>query len=329
MAMIVSYTEINRSSLNTIPKKSGQLIYCKDSRESFYDASDGTRIQMGDIIYLNTEEERTALLAPLTDKIYFVRSTSKLYKYNGTAWILLNSVVDFENSADVNEYSQLVIGTMVKEGTKRAPRTLTTAIYRAADGVVLDTILTSMAGDIASKSPSNHDHNSVYQPKGNYLTSESDPTVPAWAKQPTKPSYNASEVGARPDNWMPSAIDVGADPAGSAAGVQRNLDTVSNVVSTIQGKIDSGEIGGAQVIQNLTIASGGWVNDAALGLFKYTISDARITAAKVVNVNFNLASISFAEFFGVYGTTESFAGYAEIYADVQPTQNLVADVVIL
>lgn len=37
-----------------------------------------------------------------------------------------------------------------------------------------------------------------YQPKGNYLTEEADPTVPHWAKQPEKPSYTAAEVGALP-----------------------------------------------------------------------------------------------------------------------------------
>lgn len=42
------------------------------------------------------------------------------------------------------------------------------------------------------------------QPTGNYLTSEQDPTVPDWAKQPEKPSYTADEVG--------------ADPSGTAAG---------------------------------------------------------------------------------------------------------------
>lgn len=34
-----------------------------------------------------------------------------------------------------------------------------------------------------------------YQPKGSYLTSETDPTVPAWAKASSKPSYSKSEVG--------------------------------------------------------------------------------------------------------------------------------------
>ena len=31
-----------------------------------------------------------------------------------------------------------------------------------------------------------------------YLTQETDPTVPAWAKNPTKPTYTAEEVGALP-----------------------------------------------------------------------------------------------------------------------------------
>ena len=33
-----------------------------------------------------------------------------------------------------------------------------------------------------------------------YLTSETDPTVPSWAKQASKPTYTASEVGALPDS---------------------------------------------------------------------------------------------------------------------------------
>ena len=45
-----------------------------------------------------------------------------------------------------------------------------------------------------------------------YLTSytETDPTVPSWAKAKTKPTYTADEVGARPNTWMPTAAQVGA-----------------------------------------------------------------------------------------------------------------------
>ena len=38
------------------------------------------------------------------------------------------------------------------------------------------------------------------QPAGNYLIQETDPTVPAWAKNQTKPTYTAEEVGALPDD---------------------------------------------------------------------------------------------------------------------------------
>lgn len=36
------------------------------------------------------------------------------------------------------------------------------------------------------------------QPKGTYITKETDPTVPAWAKESQKPTYTADEVGALP-----------------------------------------------------------------------------------------------------------------------------------
>lgn len=85
------------------------------------------------------------------------------------------------------------------------------------------------------------------------IIEETDPTVPVWAKQPEKPKYTAEEVGAqpkgdyalkselpsvpvqsvngqtgavvldaadvsaRPDTWMPSAAEVGADAKGTAA----------------------------------------------------------------------------------------------------------------
>ena len=40
------------------------------------------------------------------------------------------------------------------------------------------------------------------QPKGDYLTTEIDPTVPPWAKSPTKPTYTAAEVGALPNTTV-------------------------------------------------------------------------------------------------------------------------------
>lgn len=62
---------------------------------------------------------------------------------------------------------------------------------------------------------------------------ETDPTVPAWAKQPQKPTYTAAEVGALPDTYTPpnqTAQQVGADPAGTAASAvsQHNTDATAH-----------------------------------------------------------------------------------------------------
>lgn len=62
---------------------------------------------------------------------------------------------------------------------------------------------------------------------------ETDPTVPAWAKQPQKPTYTAAEVRALPDTYTPpnqTAQQVGADPAGTAASAvsQHNTDETAH-----------------------------------------------------------------------------------------------------
>ena len=65
------------------------------------------------------------------------------------------------------------------------------------------------------------------------IADETDPTVPEWAKQPTKPTYTAEEVGALPDTYTPpnqTAQQVGADPAGTAASAvsQHNTDAAAH-----------------------------------------------------------------------------------------------------
>lgn len=77
---------------------------------------------------------------------------------------------------------------------------------------------------------------------GGGITEETDPTVPAWAKQPSKPTYTAPEVGARPDTWMPTYTDVGADKSGAAAsavsGHNTNTDAHNDIRLLVQGLAD-------------------------------------------------------------------------------------------
>lgn len=44
------------------------------------------------------------------------------------------------------------------------------------------------------------------------ITTETDPTVSAWAKAATKPTYTATEVGARAGTWVPAWTDVSGKP---------------------------------------------------------------------------------------------------------------------
>ena len=55
---------------------------------------------------------------------------------------------------------------------------------------------------------SNLDTRVTIQEQAGYITEETDPTVPSWAKAPNKPTYTAAEVGAIPANQKGAASGV-------------------------------------------------------------------------------------------------------------------------
>ena len=237
MAAMITYIETIKSSLDSVAKVAGQLIYCTDSLETFYDTSDGSRIQMSDTIYLETEAEREALIAPLNGKIYFIRESGGIWSYDGEAWVSIKDTIAFEDAFKLDDIDALIIGTIFHDGKKRAPRTLTTAVYRQSDGKLLDDILTEI----------------------------------------------------------------------------------------INGQIN---FKATTVEQSVTIDAASWTLDAENGYYVYQYHNEVIKADSVVTVNFDLDSLPYAEFFGVYSTVESFEGYVELYADEQPTADLICDIII-
>ena len=79
------------------------------------------------------------------------------------------------------------------------------------------------------------------QPKGNYLTSESDPTVPSWAKNPTKPTYTATEVG--------------ADSSGTAESkvlTHNTADDAHNDIRLLIQGLTTGKVSTSDIIDDLT-----------------------------------------------------------------------------
>lgn len=80
------------------------------------------------------------------------------------------------------------------------------------------------------------------QPIGNYITEESDPTVPEWAKQEAKPSYTSEEIGAIPVGGLKTINGESIEGAGN---IQINIPSIDNlatkqeVIEQLSTKVDN------------------------------------------------------------------------------------------
>lgn len=63
-----------------------------------------------------------------------------------------------------------------------------------------------------------------------FISSESDPTVPSWAKEPTKPTYTYNEVGAQPEPFVITATKI------SGTDYYRLNKTVLEITAALMGK---------------------------------------------------------------------------------------------
>ena len=89
---IVQHIKVLDSQLANIKIVAGSTIYTRDTGKHFIDISDTERVQISDIIYIDTDKERSALLAPLPDKLYITRDTNKVWVYSvkSDKWVCLN-----------------------------------------------------------------------------------------------------------------------------------------------------------------------------------------------------------------------------------------------
>lgn len=172
----------------------------------------------------------------------------------------------------------------------------------------IETAVKNKVDKVSGKGLSTNDFTNAYKTKlDSALTSytESDPTVPAWAKEATKPTYTASEVGAVPTtrtvnnkalsgNITLSAADVSAVPTTRTV---NGKDLSSNITL---GAADVGALPSDTVIPSIEgLASETYVNNSVSALatnfilnsstegstkkFKITVDDAgTLTAVEVV-----------------------------------------------
>ena len=141
------------------------------------------------------------------------------------------------------------------------------------------------------------------------LTQETDPTVPAWAKEPTKPSYTASEVGADPSGTAASQVaahntgtDTHSDIRLLIQGLSERLsavtdsddttlDQLSEIVAYIKSNrtlieaITTNKVSVTDIIDNLTTNASNKPLSAAQGVALKALIDAITVPDKLPNPN--------------------------------------------
>lgn len=85
----ISFVVTTASRLPDLAIENGQLIFVKDTQKVALDIND-KRIFYNQINVLQTDTERTSLLAPITGAFYFVKDTAILWMYQ-EGWIQIST----------------------------------------------------------------------------------------------------------------------------------------------------------------------------------------------------------------------------------------------
>ncbi len=116
---------------------------------------------------------------------------------------------------------------------------------------------------------------------GAVTITETDPTVPAWAKQPNKPAYTAAEVGALPDTTFIPTVPTNVSAFNNDAGYVNSTD-VQTALSAKQDALIAGP--NITIENNVISATGGGATytagtgiDITNGVISSTVTDTNTT----------------------------------------------------
>ena len=66
------------------------IIFATDTKEMFVDINN-TRLQINDIVTIEKEADLDNILAPLSNKFYFVEENNIFYKFKDGKWVAITS----------------------------------------------------------------------------------------------------------------------------------------------------------------------------------------------------------------------------------------------
>ena len=81
----VKLVKTNKTGLQNTAVTNGCVYFVDDTKELFFDF-DSTRVEVKDILILNSDSQRTSILFSPLNKFYFVLDTQKLWLYKDGTW---------------------------------------------------------------------------------------------------------------------------------------------------------------------------------------------------------------------------------------------------
>ena len=123
------------SKLNSLNIVGGQLIVSKDDSCLYVDIDSIGRLKITDWIELETDNDRLAVLAPISGKIYYISETNAIWKYVKGSWKCLNEVNKEEIFEYVLENLQSYLDAKVPTSRKVNGKPLTSDITLSASDI--------------------------------------------------------------------------------------------------------------------------------------------------------------------------------------------------